>query len=99
MSYAPELFESLVKECETEATALEHLLLALVRAGSSLSEGRSREHLTQGAGRRLGFITHQHALAHEGVFQKQLVNLAHQVQFFLAYHTGQVIHSVSIEAQ
>lgn len=58
MSYAPEFSESLVNDCEAAAAELEHLQLALVRAGSGLSDGRSREHLTQGAGRRLRIIKH-----------------------------------------
>jgi len=58
MSYAAELSEALVSEFEQAIVELDKLLLTIVSAGSSLPDGRSREHLTQGAGRRMGIIRH-----------------------------------------
>ena len=56
MHYSPELAKSLVRDYAVVEDELQYLLLDAVRAGDATTSQRAREHLVQGAGRRLKTI-------------------------------------------
>jgi hypothetical protein len=58
VSYSPKLCLSLAQDCENSVSQLQALLVSLARAAQDLPDGLVKEHLSQGAGRRVGLLTH-----------------------------------------